>query len=664
MKHAILIMAHTDWPALYRLVESLNNPDIDLIIHINKKSKDWDENILDGAVRDSKIIFAPRVKVEYCNYTQVNAICSLLKTAIKGNYDYYHLISGADLPIHSVTDFLDFFSKHAGKEFVSFYNEEDINQYRYRSFFTNSIRTAPKLVSKVLTRVNRGLIWAQKKIGVNQLAGFKGTPRKCSDWWSITHQAAELILKNEREFKKHFKHVFCPSEFLAQTILFNSELKDNIYDLKDPNRGSLRLIDWERGTPYVWHNKDYKTIIESQNMFGRKFNRLIDAKIMSRIYQNRVNGAKRILVMNIGATLGGIEISLITFLKFLISEGHIVDLYLWRDGGALRPLIPKQVNIITECVRPPKKNEIKSFMDFIQYVKMHIYLILGRDCIKLFKPIYQFYDAAICYSQVGYSPYYLVDKVYASKKILYYHHGSYDYSGKQKKYDALTFDKYDIIDTISNTNKNMFTEHFPKLANKMTFSGILIDDNRILSMADADCPKIMNSSSFLICTVARISPEKGIMLALQTAKLLKSEHIDFRWVFVGDFVIDFKKECDKYIEEADIKDSIIFVGGQENPYVFMRYCNIYVQPSLVESYSITIREVAILKKPMVVTDIPAFIKAREEIVGMVVSSISAEKLYNDIVNVHNTIKSGQDLSTYLLSDNNNRIKEVIRKNLE
>ena len=154
------------------------------------------------------------------------------------------------------------------------------------------------------------------------------------------------------------------------------------------------------------------------------------------------------------------------------------------------------------------------------------------------------------------------------------------------------------------------------------------------------------------------------MLALQTVKLLKSKHIDFRWVFVGDFVIDFKKECDKYIEEADIKDNIIFVGGQENPYVFMRYSNIYVQPSLVESYSITIREVAILKKPMVVTDIPAFIKAKEEIVGMVVSSISAEKLCNDIVNAHNSIKAGQDLSTYLLSDNNNRIKEVIRKNLE
>lgn len=67
---------------------------------------------------------------------------------------------------------------------------------------------------------------------------------------------------------------------------------------------------------------------------------------------------------------------------------------------------------------------------------------------------------------------------------------------------------------------------------------------------------------------------------------------------------------------------------------------------------------------MVVTDIPAFIKAKEEIVGMVVSSISAEKLCNDIVNAHNSIKAGQDLSTYLLSDNNNRIKEVIRKNLE
>ena len=206
MKHAILIMAHTDWPALHRLVESLDNPDIDLIIHINKNSKDWDENILDGAVRDSKIIFAPRVKVEYCNYTQVNAICSLLKTAIKGNYDYYHLISGADLPLHPMSYFKSFFEKLPGKEFVNFEPEYDITRAYYRHFFLNTIRTSSGLKQKLFYYAYKYLIKIQKALKVNLAKGYQGSIHKGADWWSITHRAAEYVLAQEPTFKKYFRY--------------------------------------------------------------------------------------------------------------------------------------------------------------------------------------------------------------------------------------------------------------------------------------------------------------------------------------------------------------------------------------------------------------------------------------------------------------------------
>ena len=55
---------------------------------------------------------------------------------------------------------------------------------------------------------------------------------------------------------------------------------------------------------------------------------------------------KKILVMSFGSDAGGIEKSLIEFLKFLISEGHKVDLYLWRSPGIMYDKIPSKVNIL------------------------------------------------------------------------------------------------------------------------------------------------------------------------------------------------------------------------------------------------------------------------------------------------------------------------------
>lgn len=146
MKHAIMIMAHADWPVLRRLVELFDHPDIDVFIHINSRSYSWNNKLLEESTRYSKIYFAPRIAVSYCNYSQVEAICSLLRTATEvkhssgENYAYYHLISGADLPLKRTEDFLSFFEKNRGKEFVGFDQGYDGANVGYHYIFSNAIR--------------------------------------------------------------------------------------------------------------------------------------------------------------------------------------------------------------------------------------------------------------------------------------------------------------------------------------------------------------------------------------------------------------------------------------------------------------------------------------------------------------------------------------------
>jgi len=58
------------------------------------------------------------------------------------------------------------------------------------------------------------------------------------------------------------------------------------------------------------------------------------------------------------------------------------------------------------------------------------------------------------------------------------------------------------------------------------------------------------------------------------------------------------------IKEAGMEEHVILLGKKENPYPYIKACDIYVQPSRYEGKSITVREAQILCKPVVVTAYP------------------------------------------------------------
>jgi len=49
---------------------------------------------------------------------------------------------------------------------------------------------------------------------------------------------------------------------------------------------------------------------------------------------------------------------------------------------------------------------------------------------------------------------------------------------------------------------------------------------------------------------------------------------------------------------------VVILGKQDNPYPYIKACDIYVQPSRYEGKSITVREAQILCKPVVITNYP------------------------------------------------------------
>lgn len=282
-KHAFLIIAHNDFPLLQKLITLLDDPCNDIYLHIDKKA---DISTLPSfSTKHSNVQTILPMTVNWGGHSQIFCELNLLKCAAQNNYNYYHLLSGADLPIKSNRYIQDFFELNAGKEFIitnkisaENNNLHFLDRVKYYYFLQNKIgRNAQK--STYLYEVLENLsLKLQKVFKINRNNActefYKG-----GNWFSITHSLASFIIESENEIKKVFSHTHCADEIFLQTVAMQSPFKDNIIS------NNLRHIDWERGQPYTFQIEDYDSLMQSDKLFARKFSSATDSQIIDKIYK-------------------------------------------------------------------------------------------------------------------------------------------------------------------------------------------------------------------------------------------------------------------------------------------------------------------------------------------------------------------------------------------
>ena len=118
MKNAFLILAHTEFEVLKMLVACLDDPRNDIFIHFDKK-----------VTKSPKIrtkhagltILENRIDVRWGAPSMIEAEYNLFEAAIaRGPYQYYHLLSGVDLPLKSQDYIHDYLDRHDGEEFIGY----------------------------------------------------------------------------------------------------------------------------------------------------------------------------------------------------------------------------------------------------------------------------------------------------------------------------------------------------------------------------------------------------------------------------------------------------------------------------------------------------------------------------------------------------------------
>lgn len=321
---------------------------------------------------------------------------------------------------------------------------------------------------------------------------------------------------------------------------------------------------------------------------------------------------KKILFVCYGLGIGGIERCLVNLINELDSNLYDIDLLLLNPEYNLLDEITNKVTLLdtfkysmntenTYNHYKQEKNILKKVNNISKYIIFRLINKYGQRPWKVFNKVEKKYDIAISYSQNGLTPYYVIDKVNATRKYLWYHNGDYEGKGKKYKLDLEYYSQFNNVVAVSTDCQKKLVQYFSNIQDRIIVMNNIVDTERIINLSNSDETIEINKDSFLILTVGRLTKEKGAELAVNVCKKLVDNGLNIKWYWVGDGnqTIYIKQLINKF----ELGDVFYLLGNKKNPYVYMKQCDLYVQPSKYEAYCTTTNEARILNKPVVTTDV-------------------------------------------------------------
>jgi hypothetical protein len=264
MKIAHIILAHAQPGQLQRLVRKLSHPDADCYIHIDAKSNIAEFSTLQN-MPDVHFI-KKRVKVTWGSYSMVQATLNAFEQIIASGiqYDYINLLSGQDYPLNEASFIHQYFALHTGKQFMEFY-----------SIYDTWHEAIPRIAKYHLINYDVPGKYKLEQV-VNKLMPVRRMPLRLepvgrSQWFTITLPAVKYIMRYLQDYPEvvcFFKLTWAPDEFIFQTILYNSDFKQDMVN------DNLRYIDWSEAkpSPKTLTVTDIPLLKQTECLFARKIN--------------------------------------------------------------------------------------------------------------------------------------------------------------------------------------------------------------------------------------------------------------------------------------------------------------------------------------------------------------------------------------------------------
>lgn len=330
---------------------------------------------------------------------------------------------------------------------------------------------------------------------------------------------------------------------------------------------------------------------------------------------------KKIAIVSRGLTINGATKALVEMLKRVRTDQCAIDVWVLDFQNNAEHWIKE----IPDCIKIRKITGYGLSACSIQSILRHPYHFYESICAgkilrksisviesckftaKRLPIINKEYDIAISFRHFDVDIFYAMDNIKAVKKYFWVH------GVQQLKTDEVNilrtyYQRYDGIFPVSVSAKANFVKYFPDLEKKCRIAYCVVDAYEVNNKSFIG-EKIKDDGKISLFTISRLGEEKGIDIAVLAAKILKDNNISFKWFVAGDG--SQREMLQKMIKRFGIANDFFLLGNVKNPYGMLKTCDIYIQPSRLESYGLAINEAKILHKPIICSDIPA---GREQIV--------------------------------------------------
>lgn len=329
-----------------------------------------------------------------------------------------------------------------------------------------------------------------------------------------------------------------------------------------------------------------------------------------------------ILIFSQAMELGGVERSLLGLLDAIDYDRHDVDLFLMRHSGELMPYLNPKAKLLPEipqyaslavpmvslvksgqfgvlCGRlrgklaarrfdrkhPGEKPSVTALTYSHKYTLWSMPQISGKT-----------YDLAISFL----TPHYFARERVMARKYAAWIHTDYTALSFDRTAELVMWEGYDVICGVSEQASKSFQTAFPELEGKVQTVENILPKELICKQAEESQNDMPSKGSLALLSVGRFCDAKNFDNVPDICCRLVADGLDVKWYLIGyggDEPLIRQK-----IDDAGMQERVIILGKKDNPYPYMRACDLYVQPSRYEGKAVTVREAQLLGKPVIITD--------------------------------------------------------------
>lgn len=320
---------------------------------------------------------------------------------------------------------------------------------------------------------------------------------------------------------------------------------------------------------------------------------------------------KKIVIFIPSIQHGGIYRSLSEALSAVDITKYDITVYSYGHYNPLADSLPKDVKVIIDTdkshyVRKPKSILLHIFLLLAKifrnkkstekyYMKIKDYIHQEKSKYPAKKYFSQGVDVAISYAMGLCTQ--MALNIKADKHYVFFHSSNPNF---HRDLSDKYFREFDGIIAVGENVQQMLKENFPQVREKIGLIKNYISPDNIEKLADEyTVDTITDEKRIIITSVIRVDKEKGADLVVTAAAILKENGVLFKWYIVGDG--SQRDEIEAQIQANNLAEDLIIVGYKENPYPYIKACDVFVHPAYEESFGLAILEALILEKTVVST---------------------------------------------------------------